>query len=330
MFFIFQIFLFIFSQNAHAMSASSYTSVGSTSLVESLAADGDLSTPPPSSAAPNEKIKERRDLYPWSAGYTYSSSQTTDSAGAAFSEKTNAVNGTLGYESAKRFEIGGGFSFSSTPDENLVALGPNVYIGYTFKKGIDAPKSVVHMDASQPAEESDFGSSIGFKLTGTSNRFVQTYTPNPPPGVRRARRPTTGTNELTQTSVQLESNIKPAEWIKIKPSYTVFSYSRNVSDFNSTLSNPRISVSRASFANTISSLSDYDAALGLTFYFLESWELALNGDYSVSAADQSNSWIEKAILYDNIGDLKIGLGASNQNSASSSDTSAILDLSYDF
>jgi hypothetical protein len=327
MFFTFQLFIFIFSQNAHAVSASSYTSVGATSVVESLSADGDLSTPPSSSG---EKTKERRDQYPWSAGYTYSNSQTTDSLGSAISEKTNSVNGGLGYESPKRFEIGAGYSFSSTPDENLVALAPNVYIGYTFKKGKGAADSVAHIDASEPAEESDFGSSISFKLTGTSNRFVQTYTPNPPPGVRRARRPTTGINEITQTSLQFESSIKPVDWIKIKPSYTIFSYSRSVSDFNSTLSNPRISFSRASFSNTVSSLSDFDAALGLTFYFLESWELALNGDYSVSAADQSSAWVEKAILADNIGDLKIGLGASNQSSATTSDTSAILDLSYDF
>ncbi len=320
-------FLLLFcSQNSSATSLSSETSAGSTSAVEALTIDGDLATPKKSA----KQTTEREEKFPWSAGYTYSTLQTNDVSGGAVTNKTSAVNASLGYESPSRFEVGGGYAFSSTPDENLVTLGPNLYLGYTFQKANEKAKPVAHIDSNSNEEEASvFAPSLGLKMTGGTNRFVQTFTPNPS-RFSKAKRPTTGINEITQTSLQLESSIKPAEWIRIKPSYTIFKYNRNVADFNNTLSSPRIAISRAAFTNTVSGLAEFDASLGITFYFLDSWELAMNGDYSVMAADQSSTWIEKLEVSDNIGDWKIGVGANAQTSASVTDTTALLDISYDF
>ena len=330
------ILLFGWCQESFANSLASETSVGSTSTVEALTIDGNLAPEKKvkdqvSEKSP-EKPKEREEKFPWSAGYTITKSQSTDAGGNSIIDKTTAVNASLGYESRKRFEVGGGYSFASTPDENLVSLGPNLYLGYSFEKASTHQKSKPEGNAeakSEAEDESAFLPSIGIKMTGASNRFVQTYTPNPPK-FAKVKRPTTGINEITQSSVQFESTIKPAEWISIKPAYTIFKYSRNVADFMSSLNAPRISISRAAFSNTVSGLAEFDAALGVTFYFLESWELLVNGDYSVMAADQTNSWVEKVELADNIGAWKIGIGGSAQNSPSTSDTSVLLDVSYDF
>ena len=239
------------------------------------------------------------------------------------------MNASLGYEAPSRLEGGAGYTFSNTPDENLVSLGPTLYLGYTFKEDQSPSASIAHIDSNADDDEgSTFSRALGLKLTLGTNRFVQTYTPTPPRG--RLRRPITGINEITQSSAQLEFRLKAVDWLTIKPSYTRFSYNRDVAAFSATLSDSRISVSRAAFSNTISSLAESDASLSLTFYFLENWELLTSADYSVSASDQSSTLIEKAEISDNIGNFKIGLGVSTVASSTTIDTSGILDLSYDF
>jgi len=310
------IVVFTIEKSAFAGTVASETEVGSTTVSETISADDEIKGPDESS-----------EKYPWDLSYTYSNLKSTDASGNAITEKSNTVNGSVGYESAKRFEIGGGYNFANTPDENLVVYGPSLYLGYTHKRVKPAARASAKQSEN---DDSSFAPSVGFKVTVSSNRNVETFTPNQPAKGSKVKRPTTGINEITQNSVQLESKIKPAEWVSIKPAVTFFKYNRNVTDYLNLLNSPRISVSRASFGSTVSGLADFDALLKTTFYFLDSWDLVLSEDYSIMAADQSNSWISKIEIGDTLGDWRIGLGYSNQNSTIVTDNSVILKVSYDF
>jgi len=326
------LFIYTFSLQSFATSIDSETTIGSTSTEESITVDGDLSDEPKS----DKESTGPKEQYPWSLNFSQTAAQSTDPTGAPLTDTTNALTGTFGFEAKTHFELGGGYAYSATPNENLVSLGPSLYIGYTFeeakhKKLVKMPKKNKKDDDDDDDDDDDFQKSIGFKFTFTNDRFVEAFTATEKPTTKKGKaKPTTGVNEIIQTAFQLEVPIKAYEWVTIKPGFSVYKYNTDVNNFLDFIDSQRLALNTGGLQNSAASFASYEIALQTSFYFLDSWEILLDEEYSKLATDDSNSWYSKILISDDIGDWRVGLGYSNLTSVPANDNAAILKVSYDF
>ncbi len=315
------VFIFGIQIKANAISVESETTVGTSSIDEAISVDGKISV------VDDRNSSDSKEGYPWYLSISQTRSKSTDVDGNTITDITNAVSALYGYESAKKFEVGAGLSYTSTPAENLISAAPNVYIGFGFEEE-EKLKPTVKSDESSA---SDFKKSVGFKLSFTNNRYIETFATTQLPKNRLGLpRPTTGKLELVQNSLMLEVPMRFLSWLRVRPSATYYRYNSDVNDFLNNLNSARLTSGTTGLKSTATSLPSFDAALQLAFYMFHSWELTLSESYSIIAKDKSNSWSSKVQVFDNIGDWRIGLGYSSLNSASSNDSSGTLIVSYDF
>ena len=326
---------FVLSESILANSIESETIIGSTSTEESISLDGNFGEKKPEKK-PESKLEnkseskpaEDTEKFPWALNFAQTRSKSTDADNNPLVDVTNAFEALFGYESKSHFEFGGGYAYSATPNENLISLGPNLYTGYTFEEEKHIPTKNTKSDEE---DDQDFRKSIGFKVTASSTRYIEAFTATQPQQTKKGKaKPTTGVNEIIQTSLLFEMPIKYFEWMTIKPSATFYRYNTDVNDFLNYLNSKRLASGTIGLQSSAASLASFEAALQATFYFLDSWELLLIEDYSTIATDRSNSWAFKVQIFDEIGNWRLGLGYSNLRSVPANDDAAIIIVSYDF
>ncbi len=299
--------ILLFAQMSFAASVESETTIGTYSNEESISLNGDLIEKPP-------KAKRATEHIPFSVNYAQTNTKSTDANNVEVKDITKAFSANLGYESKRHFEFGAGYNYSTTPNENLVSLGPEASVGY------------------MPESDSDnFERSIGVKFTAATNAYVETFTATGGPLTKRGKtRPVTGSNQIIQSSFQIETPVKTFEWLTLRPSATFYHYNTDVSTFLDYLTSKRLSLSTIGLQNSAASLASFESELQATFYLFESWELLLNEDYAVLASDKSNSWASKAEVFYDLDDWRFGVGYSNLRSLPANDDALIINVSYDF
>ncbi len=318
------LFFSTLSSRSFAISIESNTTSSSTSTEEAISLDGAITD----KGGDDHKSSSESAKYPWALNFSQSKVNSTDADGKPLQDITNSVEALFGYDSKSLFEFGGGYSFSSTPNENLISLGPSLYIGYAFEEDKISDKKP---KAEAGEEESGFRKSIGFKLSFSNNRFIEAFTAiQPPKTIGGIAKPTTGINEIIQSSLMLEIPIKCLEWLKLRPTATYFKYNTDVVNFLNFLSSARLSRGTLGLQSSAASFATFEAALHATIYLFDSWELNLSENYAILATDKSNSWSSKVEVFYNISDWRLGLGYSSLRSVAANDNSGILIVGYDF
>ncbi len=327
-----------FSLQAQAISLELETSQSTQTKTYEISGSGDFNKP--SDAESN--------TYDWSLSADRSRSDSTNSAGNTITDNTTDFVGGLGVELPSKFRFGGSFNYSTTPEENLKSSGLSLSAGYTYNFGETASGPVAtkpvmtagdatDMQESREASPagSEFSPYLAVDLNYENLDYVQTFEAKAPRFQQGPSRPTTGKNTINQKFTQVTVKLKPYRWVRLKASYTKYSYSRDVSEFLQFLdSHDILGKVSSGFSTALSGFYDNTVLLGASLFPSPDWELALSHSTSKVISDDSLSTTDKLVVYWNFSEAwRLGVGASvskSNNAGSAPSTLSTVSLGYEF
>lgn len=278
----------------------------------SVSAEGPLGEP-----ASKRSKAEKATAFDWNLFLSRSSVRSTSTTGQEVTDVTSTVSGGAGLETPGRFTAGADFQMSSTPDESLLSYGPSVSAGYTYP--------------FTGAFEEDFLAKTGVKITASKQDYVQTFKTGS--SGRRLARPTTGTNSITQNSVELSWFVKPVSWGRLKLAGTSYSYSKDVNEFLAFLDVQPAQNETSGLSTALSGFAKSDSSIEIDFYFLETWELDLKTKVTKLQSDSSTSTYRSLAVFKDIGSQwRFGFSTKQSKSDSSTTTTTEngISVAYDF
>jgi hypothetical protein len=278
------------------------------------------------------------------AGYTFSTSKSEETG---LTDKNHEVTAGLGWRD--NWDIGGGLAYTSTPDEYLKNVGPNVYLGYVFRFGeapklakIKAPKPKVQSknDKDKDNEDDDdtaskFIPSVELKGKFTFLKYTESFTAAVQgPGKLGAQKTRTVSYDLQmgQEAMELSLNLSLLEWLSIDASYTKYQYANDLATFMSKLDSPRaVALGAGGFSSVLTGFADRAGSLSITVYPAESWELAAEGSTSRNALDFTVTKSGKVSVSKELFEhWKLGVGIGRDSSPTFKQNSGSLKLAYEF
>lgn len=271
-------------------SLESDTSIGSTDFIEQVSYDGN-------------QTKDGKNVgWNWNLAYTYSKQTTPATASASeITDVSSQFVGGFGYK--KDWESGFGLTYSVTPAEDLHDVGPNAYLGYTFKFG-------------QKGDEGSFQPSLRVKGSLADLSYTEDFThEKKPPRNPLAKRPL-ASESINQFDWALETDYNALEWLTPKLTFTKYHYSKNVNEFLNALDRPQaIRLGASNFASTLSGFPEWVFEPVVVFYFLETWEFEYDYTLTQAQADHSKTVGNKALLSDDLNShFKLALGFEHDSS----------------
>ena len=296
----------------------------------------------------NKPSGENDNTYDWNLALDRSKTDLKAATGETITDNTTDFSAGMGLEFPTHFRMGAALSYSITPEENLKNSGPSLSLGYTYNfrdkpeikkttKSVNATGDASDSKESQEADSAEdfFSPYLAVDLNFQSLDYVQTFEAKVQrrqggPGI-----PLSGKNTINQKSSQLTIKYKPFQWVRLKASYTKYSYSRSVSDFIQFLdTHDLIGNASSGISSALSGFYDNTVAVGASFYPSSSWEVALSRSTSKLISDDSLSTTDKLIVYWDFAEAwRLGVGGyiSKSNTAGSeASTSTIISLGYEF
>ena len=283
---------------------SSSTSAGQGNFSETIAATGDHPTGKEDSAGAID----------WSGSYIYARTPV-----GASSNKSSTGEATVGYR--KAIDVGGGFSVSSTPAENLTNSGPEAWVGYIFD-----------LDGGSKEE---FHPTLEPKFTYKGQNYRQTFGGSTAvrAGSRRTIvRPTTGSEAIRQNEFALGLDVAPAEIISLHLEGARYKYDKDVARFLGLLDSPRaVSSGRASFSDTLGGFPKSSGEIGVTLFPWDTWTIDAAFSRSKLQLDNSTSTGSKIEVSKQISAWKVGLGFDHETSQNQGEENlTLVDLGFTF
>jgi hypothetical protein len=242
--------MFISEALAHAI--ESETSVGKNRFSQMFFYDGDMEA-------------DALSHWIWNLGFQYSRATFSDPAvfNKKITDNTYHIKTGFGYDS--KWLGGISFDFAKTPEEKLMSIGPQFYVG----KNLDELFSTLRIKAIG-----------GFR---TFSQGIETQS-------RRTAVTTRNAVKIIQSSIGLRASFDPAEWAALSMGYTHYLYSRNVALLlNSLDSKEALSRNISSLSSTLSNLSKNAIEISSAFYFLRHMEFDFDG--VLSKLEGENRWV---------------------------------------
>ncbi len=286
-------FLALAADFAKADSITSQTSTGKGFSSEVFDYDGET-----------ESVKNSDEGLFWNLGLAYARSTiTVPATKREIIDRTSTATGGLGWQE-NNLEFGGGLAYSSTPNERLHDRGPNLYLGYTFKK-----------------QDADDEFTPAFDIKGSYSRLRYAVD-------ERNGRPSI---DLNQSSHGIEAKWSAFRWASLLGSYTSYSYDRDVNRFLAFLdSGKAVRLGLARFASTVSGFPSHVAEILFTLKPIEAWKLEFDGARIVSQADGSITYARKVTLSHEIDKWEVGVGGEKDHSSSLDQKLLLINFSRDF
>ena len=328
----------MFTIQAQATSLELETSQSTQTKTYEISGSGDFNKP-------NEA---ETNTYGWSLSADRSRTEATSSSGNTITDNTTDLAAGVGVEMPSQFRSGASFNYSATPEENLKSSGFTISAGYTYNfdelsKGPSATKPVMTAGEAPDMQESreaspsgsEFSPYLALDLNYESLDYVQTFEAKPPRLSQGPSRPTSGKNTINQKFTQVTVKLKPYRWVRLKVSYTKYSYSRDVSDFLQFLdSHDLLGKVSSGFSTALSGFYDNTVLVGASLFPSSDWELAASRSTSKVISDDSLSTTDKLVVYWNFAEAwRLGVGASvskSNTSGSTASNQSNLSLGYEF
>ena len=191
------------------------------------------------------------DEFSWGLDFSQSRQQTTDATtGAAISESTYTSAASLGWDTPARWTWGIDYSYSTTPDENLISKGPHGNVDYTFvfkspkiKKVSDSDDLTLDADTANAVDDADdeFSPELTFGISYGTREFSESYSASKTVVSGRLRNRTTTTVPINGTALITQKDVSPSvswtywEPITLSASYTKYSYDKDPAEFSANL-----------------------------------------------------------------------------------------------
>ena len=296
-----------FLSKAKATTLDLSTSKSDQTQSSSLGLDGDF----------NESIMN------WSASVSQSKTKTTNpTSGETITDTTRDYSAGFGFSNPNQIYGNLSLSYSATPEENILNLGPTASIGYTYK--------------FEPKTDADtFKPAIGLNLKYGQQNYIQTFTPQQRISIKAGPKPTSGNSQIIQRLAALAIKIKPVDWFQLKLTSIRYSYSKDVAGFLQNIdSQPVQPTNTSGLSNALSGFYESTFDIALIFYLFDDWELDLTNSSSKLSSDQSTANSnEIEIGYDINNSWKISiatLSSKSSNEGSEAATNNSLYVSYSF
>jgi hypothetical protein len=272
-----------------ADSFSSSTSGGHGNASESLSYEGTNKSKDLKSQNAAESAVDFAALR-WNLGFEYSQAGGTDPrTDLPALEKTYEFKGGLGYQASDAWDFGGGLMYSTTPLELMQAVGPNAYVGYTYKFKDQVAKKGSKVKPKAEDEEESFSPSVGMRLTGSLTKYSLTnITGTGSLGKKSALRALTPS--ISQRSAELELDVAPLEYLSAKGTYTAYGYDKDPAQFASALGSTRsipLQHLTTGLANATNGLPTFSTGMSVTFYPAEKWDIEPGVDITKTKSDGS-------------------------------------------
>ncbi len=289
---------------ALAVTLGSSTSVGKSTFTEDVAIDGAF--------GPEEQ-------WDWAVDFSDTrsvdrSQVTTDSQPVV--DETKDLRGSIAW-SEEPWGVSLDLDTAKTPQEKLTNNG--AIFGLAFK------------DRHAADGESGFRSYWSAKISLGGSTYTQAFSGMAKTRLNRTR-PVSGQNVIHQRSVKLDYKWRPVKSWSVKLSLTGYSYDKDPAKFQAFLDS-RAGVGRgmSGFSNTVGGLPSSTAALGLTWYFLEDWDLNLSHSRSIMAADRSESKVTRAQIEADLSERwHLSLGGEYDVSSATNDSLLLVGVDYTF
>lgn len=305
------------SPKAFAVSISDRTFVGTNSSGSNLNGDGDFEQNPDPS----------KDIWSWNLGLSSTTSTFIDPAtNINIVDKTSGISGGVNWLMPTELEAFAGYSFASTPEENLTDSGPNLGLSYTINLK-NAPKKT-SPEGAEPTD--DFVPSVYLKTNFSYLKYNQSSTTTTSTRRLRVTRTATATNAIDQNAYTLEGGISPLEWISLRYTFIKYNYSRDINAFLQYLDSPTLRTKSAGLSNAVSGFPTDLKETAVTFYPLEYWSLEFIYSVTVQASDFSFLNSTEGTLYRQLGQWKVGFGYKQEYSLASFDQIYSIFGSYRF
>ena len=335
--------VFFFQSSALSAYVEVEVANGTSYKSQSFAGGGDIARPVSIGAG---------DTLGWSTSYTHTASEVVGSSGGTVKDNSHDFSGGLSLETASKFSLGGSFGFSSTPEENLMSYGPQLYVGKStkygacskIKKGPAVAKTqqdstdteLDDLDETESSTQvSGFCPSAGVELGVGLSNYRQTYSTSQTRTNGRVRT-VSGESTIAQRSLSLGLKWKPLRWLSLKLTGTGYSYDKDVAQFAANLdANPTLSSS--ALGGLLSGFPSSSSKISSTFYWGDDWDLLVSASRSVAAIAQTLSYTNKLMLgYHLNDDWKLSAGVltsrteATTTSSEATDSQSLASISVDF
>jgi hypothetical protein len=318
---LFGFLIAVFQTPAQAQELGLEYSQGSQMRSEELTASGDFNKK-------EKKDKRIESIYNWDLSYTRTSQQTSSTAlngtSATINDNTNDFSFGLGlYRDTLSFGVT--LDYSSTPEENLSSIGPEILLGYQF-----------HFNSvDENLDEAKFNPYLKAEFGYGSENYTQTFETTKVARRKNAPvRPVTGINTIGQRYIAATLKLKTLVWLYVRAGYKKYSYSKDVSEFTQYLDNQQaLGAPTSGFSSALSGFYDSTVFGQLHFDFIETWSFEMKRSVSKVALDKSQNTTDRILLSDDITpswDLGVGTEIFHAGATGLSDTTILATADYTF
>lgn len=260
---------------------------------------------------------EDNRLWNLDADLTTSTSKSTSSTGTETTYRNTDASLSGSVLTQDRWSFFGAFSISNSPTDSLTSWQPSFGLGR--RHFFSAMSDEGDLDGPPP-----FRASWRWRLSVARNTITQQTTVG-----RR-----TDTLSVRQSSLRLGLGLRPLSWLDLGLSYKKNSYDQNLDQFISNLSTTQaINRYGTGFASTLSSLSDVETGLTLTFLMGPNWDLELSSYRTKDATSTGAQGIDNSLMLGYQGEqwrFTLGGGQSSYDNSTTKTGYTLLGVEYEF
>ena len=311
--------------SARAGTLDSRTSLGASSLIETLAYD----------SAPG--TGESR--FSWNLSITGSQvkSPSVDGTSDDVVNKSFDFDGGVAAQVASGLQLSVGFLYAATPSEFLRSFGPHLSADYTIYFGarpdphVPKPDSVdtSFMDGDDDDKTPSFVPNLSFRGSYSRTKFATDS------GQRRrlvnSSTIVTATDEILQSGYGLELTLAPWDWSSVRIGYTRYRYNKDVQTFLGHLDQQQaVNAGLTSLSATVSGFARDSSEIGISVEPSELWTVDLSLTTTHAELDESPGHGSRLNVSREFSELwKLGLGVERDVSPTTTQSALIVDVAYE-
>jgi len=226
----------------------------------------------------------------WNVSFDHTVTKVSDSE----MDRTSKLDGGLGYAGWAPFKLGGDASYSTTPAENLRAVGGRGYLSYTITRS--APPQLDqddddHSELDKAPASFTFLPWMTLRLAGGHEVYASSSSGTSQAGRRRGGSDVSGTASLSiaQTRYEVSATVAPWAGVSFQGGYTWYIYSESVAAFLTRLDSIRfLQTNAAGLAAETSGFPEASATFAVSVSVFEDWTPQVEIHYARQASDGSN------------------------------------------